>query len=110
MRTAEVCNIIILNFEQTGGGADRNPATREVLHYGKGKKTLESGEKSDLKYFDRSEGCRAFYGAASKNITESIVTESEESPMEVLDTAFQQVNATLASQLMDEVMKLIPTV
>ena len=74
----------------------------------KGKKALESGEKIDLKYLERSEGFRAFYGAASENITESIVTESEESPMEVLDTAFQQVNATLASQLMDEVMKLTP--
>lgn len=74
----------------------------------KGKKALESGEKIDLKYLERSEGFRAFYGATSENITESIVTESEESPMEVLDTAFQQVNATLASQLMDEVMKLTP--
>lgn len=74
----------------------------------KGKKALESGEKINLKYLERSEGFRAFYGAASENITESIVTESEESPMEVLDTAFQQVNATLASQLMDEVMKLTP--
>ncbi len=74
----------------------------------KGKKALESGEKIDLKYLERSEGFRAFYGAASENITESIVTESEESPMEVLDMAFQQVNATLASQLMDEVMKLTP--
>ena len=35
--------------------------------------------------------------------------EKDESPMEILDAAFQQITATLASQLMDEVMKLSST-
>lgn len=74
----------------------------------KGRKALESGEKIDLKYLDRSEEFRAFRGTSTEKTEESIEAENEESPMEVLDSAFQQVNATLASQLMDEVMKLTP--
>lgn len=35
--------------------------------------------------------------------------EKDESPMEVLDAAFQQVAATLSGQLMDEMMKLSAT-
>lgn len=74
-----------------------------------GKKALDSGEKIDLKYLDRSEEFRAFRGAVSASAAEAVQTQNEESPIEVLEAAFQQVNATLASQLMDEVMKLTPT-
>lgn len=75
----------------------------------KGRKALESGEKVDLKYLDRSEEFRAFHSTSPEKTEELTETESEESPMEVLDSAFQQVNTTLVSQLMDEVMKLTPT-
>lgn len=74
----------------------------------KGRTALESGEKINLEYLDRSEEFREFYGTSIEKAEESIEEESEASPMEVLDSAFQQVNATLASQLMDEVMKLTP--
>ncbi len=74
----------------------------------KGRNALESGEKINLEYLDRSEEFREFYGTSIEKAEESIEEESEASPMEVLDSAFQQVNATLASQLMDEVMKLTP--
>ena len=73
---------------------------------------LASGEKIDLKYLERSDKFREFHNVTTSNSTETIVNdndESDESPMETLDAAFQQVNATLASQLMDEVMKLSPS-
>lgn len=75
-----------------------------------GKKALDSGEEIDLKYLERSDQFVEFH----KKMTSSQKSnqndeEKDESPMEILDTAFQQVNAALASQLMDEVMKLTPT-
>jgi restriction system protein len=69
---------------------------------------LASGEKIDLKYLERNKGFKDFHNV-TKPITETVDEEKNESPMEVLDSAFQQVTATLASQLMDEVMKLSPT-
>lgn len=77
-----------------------------------GKNALTSGDKIDLKYLERSDKFKEFHKAATSKSTEATDednTESDESPMETLDAAFQQVNATLASQLMDEVIKLTPS-
>ena len=77
-----------------------------------GKNALASGEKINLKYLERSDKFKEFYKAATSKLaatTEEDNTESDESPMETLDAAFQQVNSTLASQLIDEVMKLTPS-
>lgn len=70
---------------------------------------LSSGEKIDLKYLEKSKEFKEFHSIAKPVTDEPSNEEKNESPMEILDTAFQQVNATLASQLMDEVMKLTPT-
>ena len=73
-----------------------------------GKKALSSGAKIDLKYLERSESFKEFHSVASNN--EIVDTaEKEESPIEILDEAYQQINAVLASQIMDEVMKLSPS-
>lgn len=72
----------------------------------KGLSALASGEKIDLKFLEKSEEFKNFHNTTKLIIDESISVEKNESPMEILDVAFQQVNATLASQLMDEVMKL----
>lgn len=73
-----------------------------------GKRALSSGEKIDLKYLERSESFKEFHSVASNN--EIVDTdEKEESPIEMLDEAYQQINAVLASQIMDEVMKLSPS-
>ena len=74
-----------------------------------GKQALASGVKIDLNYLEKSEGFRAFHSVTTSNTDVLTEEEKDESPMEVLDAAFQQVNTTLASQLMDEVMKLTPT-
>lgn len=73
-----------------------------------GRQALASGEKIDLKYLERSEKFQSFHSAAAADEADPRGEESDESPMEVLDAAFQQVNAALAGQLMDEVMKLTP--
>lgn len=77
-----------------------------------GKRALASGKKIDLKYLDRSDSFRDFHNVTTSNSSDANSDEkdeSDESPMETLDAAFQQVNAALASQLMDEVMKLTPS-
>jgi restriction system protein len=74
-----------------------------------GRRALSSGEKIDLTYLEQSEAFQAFRSITSKN-EETIASEDKnESPMEILDSAYQEINAALASQIMDEVMKLSPS-
>ena len=76
-----------------------------------GRKALASGEKIDLKYLEKYPAFKEFHtasyegGSAAKDTEE---TEEEKTPMEILDDAFKKVNASLADELMAEVMKLDP--
>ncbi len=74
-----------------------------------GRKALASGEEINIKYLEKSEKFRGFRGTITPNALSIVNEEKDESPMEVLDAAFQQVTAALSGQLMDEVMKLSPT-
>lgn len=71
-----------------------------------GRKALASGEEINIEYLEKSKKFQEFRNTITPNISGLDDEEKEESPMEVLDAAFQQITATLASQLMDEVMKL----
>ncbi len=74
-----------------------------------GQKALKSGEKIDLAYLEKSDSFKAFHSVAVQNsITPEDREEKNESPTEMLEAAYKQVTAALASQLMDEVMKLTP--
>ena len=74
-----------------------------------GEKALSSGEKIDLKYLGKFESFQEFQKNATNGNTDSIEEEKDESPTETLDSAYQQITMTLASQLMDEIMKLSPS-
>ncbi|MCI8671950.1 MAG: restriction endonuclease [Lachnospiraceae bacterium] len=74
-----------------------------------GRTALASGEEINLKYLEKSEKFREFRKTITPDAPSLADEEKDESPMEMLDTAFQQITAALASQLMDEVMKLSPT-
>ncbi len=74
-----------------------------------GKKALASGEKIDLNYLEKIDKFKEFHDTAAAGTQPSGEEEREASPTEVLEAAFGQVNAALASQLMEEVMKLTPT-
>lgn len=89
-------------------GLVETPARGKYRITESGLAALASGEKIDLKYLERNKDFKDFH-SVTKPLTEAVNEEKNESPMEVLDSAFQQVNATLASQLMDEIMKLSPT-
>ena len=74
-----------------------------------GKTALSSGEKIDLKYLEKFDAFKDFHKATTGDDSDVAKEPTDESPMEALDAAYKQVNATLASELMDEVMKLTST-
>lgn len=73
-----------------------------------GKRALESGEKIDIKYLEKYETFRTFHASSPEINSETVQEEINESPIEILDSAYQQVTAALASQLIEEVMQLSP--
>lgn len=90
-------------------GLIETPSRGKYRITGEGKKALLSGEEINLKYLEKSEKFREFHSVMAPNAPNLDDEEKDESPMEILDAAFQQITATLASQLMDEVMKLSST-
>lgn len=72
-----------------------------------GLKALESNETIDLKYLERFKTFKEFQSVTSSTI-EQKSNEIIVSPIETLDVAYKKVFDTLASQLMDEIMKLTP--
>jgi len=74
-----------------------------------GKTALSSGERIDLEYLEKFDAFKEFHKATTGDASDVAEEPTDESPMEVLDAAYKQVNATLASELMDEVMKLTST-
>ena len=73
-----------------------------------GKKALLSGEKIDLAYLEKSDAFKEYHRATAQGAIVEPAVENDESPMEVLESAYRKVTSALASQLMDEVMKLTP--
>lgn len=75
-----------------------------------GKKALPDADKVDNAYLKQFSSFRDFISVTKPMDEKDAATEEQErSPEEALEDAFGQVNATLASNLMDEVMKLSPT-
>lgn len=78
-----------------------------------GQKALKSGALIDLDYLDQFPSFQAFHTTSiietgASEITGKDNSEEEKTPMEILDAAYRKVNASLAEELMSEVMKLEP--
>lgn len=95
-------------------GLIQTPSKGKYIITDEGRKALASGKKIDIKYLYQYPAFQEFHKVTTKKTgadTADDAPEEEEeqkSPVEILDAAFQQVNDTLASELMDEVMKLSP--
>lgn len=91
-------------------GLVETPSRAKYRITDEGKKALASGEIIDLKYLEKYESFKSFHTANGNSSSNETIeaTEEEKSPQEILDDAFNQVNSSLSSQLMDEVMKLSP--
>ncbi len=74
-----------------------------------GETALLSGKLIDLKYLEQFDQFKKFHNSIISESNEIKEEEKTESPMEILDSAYHQVTETLASQIMDEVMKLSPS-
>lgn len=74
----------------------------------KGIHALTSNEKIDLAYLEKSEEFKNFHNVTTQNTSIEIQDEKNETPLEILESAHKQYLSALASQLMDEVMKLTP--
>ena len=90
-------------------GLIETPSRGKYRITGIGREALMSGEEINLKFLEKSEKFRTFHNSTTPDVSSLVDEEKDESPMEILDAAFQQITATLASQLMDEVMKLSST-
>lgn len=73
-----------------------------------GKRALTSNEKIDLAYLEKSEEFKNFHNVTTQDTSIEIQDEKNETPLEILESAHKQYLSALASQLMDEVMKLTP--
>lgn len=78
-----------------------------------GKNAVPDADVIDNKYLQRYPSFRTFIDAQSgldSTIQEEAVTEvAEKSPEEMLEDAYAELNASLADDLMSEIMKLEPT-
>ena len=92
-------------------GLIETPARGQYRITEEGKKALLSAEKIDLKYLERFEAFTRFHSASSGGTSDDNPGEAiaEKSPMEELDEAFKNINTSLASELMAEVIKLTPS-
>ena len=72
-----------------------------------GKKALKSGARIDLEYLANYDTFKDFRSISPENDSESSHEEKNESHVEILEAAYEQINSAPASQLMDEVMKII---
>ncbi len=73
-----------------------------------GRKVLASGDVIDLDYLAKYDTFNDFFSSSHENDSDSAHEDIDESPAEILDSAYQQITSALASRLMDEVMKLSP--
>lgn len=94
-------------------GLIETPSRGQYCITAEGKHALESGEKIDLQYLEQFQSFTDFHSAVPGGTGQGDTAPSpdpaeEKSPMEILDDAFKKVNATLAGELMTEVMKLTP--
>ena len=73
-----------------------------------GRKALPDADIIDNKYLCKYASFRAFRKMDTEP-DESVTESSEKSPEEILEDAFAELNASLADDLMTEIMKLEPT-
>ena len=73
-----------------------------------GKKALSSGETIDIEYLGRFDTFKSLKTLVPTNKAYCQAEDKNESPTEILESTYQEISATLASQLMDEIMKLSP--
>lgn len=89
-------------------GLIESPVRAQFLLTEEGKKALPDADIIDDKYLRKYASFRAFQNLDSAE-EEPTVDAAEKSPEEILEDAYAELNASLADDLMTEIMKLEPT-
>lgn len=89
-------------------GLIESPARAQFVLTEEGKKALPDADIIDDKYLRKYASFRAFQNLDSAE-EEPAVDVVEKSPEEILEDAYAELNASLADDLMTEIMKLEPT-
>lgn len=89
-------------------GLIESPARAQFILTEEGKKALPDADVIDDKYLRKYASFRAFQNLDSAE-EEPAVDVAEKSPEEILEDAYAELNASLADDLMTEIMKLEPT-
>ncbi len=89
-------------------GLIESPARAQFVLTGEGKKALPDADIIDDVYLRRYASFRAFQNLGTSDAA-PVAETTEKSPEEVLEDAFDELNASLADDLMTEIMKLEPT-
>ena len=94
-------------------GLIKTPTRGQYQITEEGRRVLNSGVTIDLKYLDRYPAFKEFHtissGEAKPHDNPTPQEEEEKTPLEIMSSAFDKVNASLASELMEMVMGLEPT-
>ena len=93
-------------------GLIESPARGQFLLTEEGKTAFPDADVIDDDYLRRYESFRAFKDKGAdkgSEISSQIAETTDKSPEEVLEDAYAELNASLADDLMAEVMKLTPT-
>lgn len=86
-----------------------SPARAKYTLTSTGRDVIPHADEIDDEYLKRYPSFRQFISNTDEDIPAEVVKEEkEQSPEELLESSFKQVNAALASELMDEVMKMSP--
>lgn len=89
-------------------GLIESPARAQFVLTEEGKKALPDADIIDDRYLRKYASFRVFQNLDSSD-TAPVVEAIEKSPEEVLEDAYAELNASLADDLMTEIMKLEPT-
>lgn len=73
-----------------------------------GIKALSSQTPIDLAFLENYQSFKDFHNKSKKSL-QSEEGRNDKSPIEILESAYKQVNNTLADEIMEEIMKLTPT-
>lgn len=90
-------------------GLVESPARAQFTLTEEGKKALPDADIIDDKYLSKYASFRVFRKMDETREQETTVDVAEKSPEEILEDAYAELNASLADDLMSEIMKLEPT-
>ncbi len=90
-------------------GLIESPTRAKLVITNEGRSVLSSAEKLNNEFLAKYPSFQGFKKSTEHRSADTQIEEQEQSPEEILEGAFSDINSNLASDLMEEVMKFSPT-